>query len=232
MTDTAKRFSQLSRAKELTRNTLRYMTAFRRTTIMSSGTGPSAPSLSGMRHIPIACRRNAHRRNGPTCPQPETKLAFQPGTFQIKMGRDALKGLYAATEVFACNKEEAQNILGVGEIDIKTLLKNMHSLGPKIVLITDGRNGAYAFDGTQMLKVPMYPDPKPPVDRTGAGDAMASTFVAALALGKPLQEALLWGPINSMAVVQEIGAQKGLLSREALERYLAEAPPEYRVESL
>ena len=184
-----------------------------------SSTGENA----GAFHAELAAWLIAH---------PETKLAFQPGTFQIKMGRDALKGLYAATEVFACNKEEAQNILGVGEIDIKTLLKNMHSLGPKIVLITDGRNGAYAFDGTQMLKVPMYPDPKPPVDRTGAGDAMASTFVAALALGKPLQEALLWGPINSMAVVQEIGAQKGLLSREALERYLAEAPPEYRVESL
>jgi ribokinase len=162
---------------------------------------------------------------------PETKLAFQPGTFQIKMGKEKLAALYAATEIFACNKEEAELILGVGETGMKELLEKMRALGPKTVLITDGPNGAFAFDGTQMLKVPMYPDPKPPLSRTGAGDAMASTFIAALALGKSLSDALLWGPINSMSVVQEIGAQKGLLTREALEKFLADAPAEYRVES-
>ena len=83
-----------------------------------------------------------------------------------------------------------------------------------------------------MLKVPMYPDPKPPVDRTGAGDATTSTIAVALALGKPLREALLWGPINAMAVVQEVGAQKGLLTREALERELANAPASYAVSAL
>jgi len=163
---------------------------------------------------------------------PETKLAFQPGTFQIKMGGEKLSALYSRTELVACNKEEAETILNVGETDVHELLKMMHALGPKIVLITDGPNGAYASDGTQMLKVPMYPDPKPPLDRTGAGDASTSTIVAALALGKPLAEALLWGPINAMSVVQEIGAQKGLLKREAIEKYLSEAPAEYKVEQL
>ncbi|MHB8860699.1 MAG: carbohydrate kinase family protein [Minisyncoccota bacterium] len=161
----------------------------------------------------------------------ETRLAFQPSTFEISIGTDKLAPLYAASELVACNKEEAERILGLGETDIKTLLEKMRELGPKTVLITDGPNGAYAYDGTEMLKVPMYPDPKEPLDRTGAGDASTSTVVVALALGKTLREALAWGPINSMAVVQEIGAQKGLLSREALERLLAEAPAGYRVES-
>ncbi len=160
---------------------------------------------------------------------PETKLAFQPGTFQMQMGKERLAKLYAATEFFACNKEEAERILGVGETDVKTLLAKMHELGPKTVLITDGPNGAYASDGAEMLKVPMYPDPKPPYDRTGAGDAMTSTVVIALALGRPLKEALAWGPVNSMSVVQEIGAQKGLLPREKIEQYLAEAPASYVV---
>jgi len=80
--------------------------------------------------------------------------------------------------------------------------------------------------------VPMYPNPAPPANRTGAGDATTSTFVVALALGKSLSEALLWGPVNSMSVVQHTGAQKGLLSRESLEKYLAEAPEEYRVTAL
>lgn len=147
------------------------------------------------------------------------------------MGKEKLAELYKATEYFACNKEEAERILGLGETDMKVLLTEMRALGPNIVLITDGPNGGYSYDGVEMLKVPMYPDIAPPIDRTGAGDAMTSTVVAALALGKSLREALLWGPINSMSVVQEVGAQKGLLSHEAILKYLAEAPENYRVES-
>ncbi len=163
---------------------------------------------------------------------PETKLAFQPGTFQIKMGKDKLVELYAIAEVVSVNKDEAERILGLGETDIKELLEKMRALGPKIALITDGVAGAYVSDGTEVLKVPMYPDPSPPANRTGAGDAMTSAFVVALALGKPLAEALAWGPVNSMSVVQHVGAQKGLLTREALLKLLAEAPAEYRVAPL
>lgn len=163
---------------------------------------------------------------------PETKLAFQPGTFQIRMGKERLAELYKLAEVVAVNKEEAECILGLGETDVPTLLENMRALGPKIALITDGPNGAFASDGTETLMVPMYPDPKPPINRTGAGDATTSTFVVALALGKSLSEALLWGPVNSMSVVQHVGAQKGLLSRDALLKYVAEAPPEYRATPL
>lgn len=163
---------------------------------------------------------------------PQTKLAFQPGTFQISMGKDKLAALYARAELVACNKEEAERILGIGSTPIPELLDLMRALGPKIAIITDGPHGAYASDGTEKIKVPMYPDPKPPLDRTGAGDATTSTTVAALALGKTLREALLWGPVNSMAVVQEVGAQKGLLSRAALEKLLHDAPAGYQVETI
>ena len=163
---------------------------------------------------------------------PETKLAFQPGTFQIKIGKEKLAALYAVTEIIACNKEEAERILGIGETDIKELMEKMLALGPKIALITDGTNGAFVSNGTESFKVPMYPDSKPPIDRTGAGDATTSTFVIALVLGKSLEEALLWGPINSMSVVQYIGAQEGLLTRNTLEKLLAEAPAQYRAEPI
>ena len=163
---------------------------------------------------------------------PETKLAFQPGTFQIEMGKEKLAPLYARTDLVACNKEEAERILEIGKTALPELMKKMHSLGPKIVLVTDGTNGAYASNGEEMFKVPMYPDPKPPLDRTGAGDASTSSVVVALALGLPLKDALLWGPVNAMSVVQEVGAQKGLLTRRALEKYIAEAPEDYRVESI
>lgn len=167
---------------------------------------------------------------------PEVQLAFQPGTYQMKFGKDKLADLYRRTDVCICNVQEAQRILQTNEADIKALLNMLHLLGPKIVLITDGPKGAYAFDGTmlgttaesEIWFMPPYPDPKPPFERTGAGDAFASTFVAALALGKTVSEALLWAPINAMSVVQQVGAQAGLLTRPELEKYLADAPADYK----
>jgi ribokinase len=159
----------------------------------------------------------------------DTKLAFQPGTYQIKGGIGGFRDLYRLSKIFFCNAEEAKRILGIIENEeIPRLLKRMHDAGPETVVITDGPKGAYAYDGVDGWFMPPYPDPKPPYDRTGAGDSFSSTVTAALALGKPLHEALLWGPVNSMSVVQKVGAQKGLLTREALEGHLAKAPANYK----
>lgn len=158
---------------------------------------------------------------------PESKLAFQPGSFQISLGAEKLKELYEVSELFFCNKEEAQRILENQENDIQKLLHGMRQLGPTIVCITDGRDGAYTYDGSEIWHMPMYPDPAPPVDRTGAGDGFSSTFTAALALGHDIPTALSWGPVNSMNVVQYIGAQEGLLKLEKLEELLKKAPDDY-----
>lgn len=159
---------------------------------------------------------------------PETKLAFQPGTFQIKLGAKELADLYARTEIFFCNKEEAQEILETNEQDMPTLLRGMKALGVKIPVITDGPNGAFALEGDTSWYMPMYPDPKEPISRTGAGDAFSSTFTSAIILGYDVPTALSWGPINSMSVVQNIGAQTGLLTQEKLREYLKSAPADYR----
>ncbi|MBI4155869.1 MAG: carbohydrate kinase family protein [Candidatus Zambryskibacteria bacterium] len=156
---------------------------------------------------------------------PETKLAFQPGTFQIKLGADALKKLYERTEIFICNIEESQLVLNEKSRDLPILLKGIVSLGPKIAVITDSINGAYAYDGSDFWFMPVYPHT--PFERTGAGDAYASTIVSCLAMDKTLEETLKWAGINSMSVTQYVGAQKGLLSQEKIEEYLAKAPESY-----
>lgn len=160
------------------------------------------------------------------------KLAFQPGTFQIEAGTKRLKRIYARSQVLAVNREEATTISRGDHHDIHDLFDKLHALGPKIVLISDGHAGAYASDGEHRYKMPIYPDPKPPFERTGAGDAFTSTFVAALAKGADVQSALLWAPINSMSVVQKVGAQAGLLSEKSLNKYLSEAPQWYHPERL
>ncbi len=159
---------------------------------------------------------------------PEVKMAFQPGTFQIDMGAKRLAKLYHHTEVLIVNREEAAEISGGKHSDLHDLLDKLHELGPNIVVITDGPDGAYASDGEKRLKMPAYPDPKPPFDRTGAGDAFSATFVAALMKGSDIEGALQWGPINSMSVVQQVGAQKGLLTEEQLAAYLEKSPDWYR----
>lgn len=194
-------------------------------------------------HAQIADYLNAH---------PEIKLAFSPGTYQIKFGAEALTAIYKRTDVFFCNTGEAIRILTNGSSSnpperaehgssvragdtnvtpekIKELLVGINKLGPKTVVITDATRGAYLLDAERLTKfMPPYPDEKAPVERTGAGDAFASTFVSALALGKTVAEALTWAPINSMSVVQKIGAQAGLLSRPELENHLSHAPADYQ----
>jgi len=159
---------------------------------------------------------------------PDVKMAFQPGTFQMKLGREKLEYFYKRSNVFLCNREEAQRILGTAEEEIKNLMTLLHRIGPKIIVVTDGPKGAYTYDGNEMWFMPPYPDPKPPYERTGAGDAFSSTFVAAVALGLDIPTALKWAPINSMSVVQKVGAQAGLLTRPQLEKYLEEASQEYQ----
>ena len=132
--------------------------------------------------------------------------------------------------MFFCNVEEAKTILNTEERNVKVLMEIIAKLGPKKVIVTDGIKGAYAYDGAESWFMPIYPHE--PYERTGAGDAFASTVISALALGKPLEEALTWGPVNSMSVVQKIGAQEGLLTREKLEEYLKNAPEDYKIKKI
>ena len=158
------------------------------------------------------------------------KLAFSPGTFQIKLGSEPLKDIYQRTDLFLSNHEEAQTILENESEDIPTLLKEIYKLGPRIVVITDGIKGAYAYDGNDVWFMEVLP--QKPVESTGAGDAFSSAFTTALILDKNISEALVWGSINAMSVVSQIGPQKGLMTREELEKYILKVPENYKAKKI
>ncbi len=160
---------------------------------------------------------------------PDVKFALQPGTFHFKWGAKKLARLYKRAEIVVMNREEAVDVTGKPYQSLKDLADGLHALGPKYVVITDGPSGSYASYEGQLVTVPNYPDIAPPLDRTGAGDAFASTIVAALAVGESMETALLWAPINSMNVVQKLGAQAGLQKRVDIEKYLKKAPEWYQV---
>ena len=130
------------------------------------------------------------------------------------------------------NTEEAQRILKTEESDVQKLFPMVHALGPKVVVMTDGPAGAYASDGASQYFMPSYPDPSPPISRTGAGDAFATGFMGALMSGLSTEQALTWAPIESMSVVQGVGAQKCLLTKDQLLEYLKQAPADYKPKRL
>ena len=163
---------------------------------------------------------------------PEVKFVFQPATYHFEWGVEKLAGLYGRAHMVVMNREEAMQVTGKGHEDLKALAGALHELGPQIVVITDGSHGSYASHDGQVYNMPNYPDPAPPVDRTGAGDAFASTITAGLALGKSIDEALVWAPVNSASVVQEIGAQRGLLRMDTLQEWLSKAPEDYTISQL
>lgn len=163
---------------------------------------------------------------------PTVKFALQPGTFHFKWGAKKLQRLYARAEIVVMNREEAVDVTSKSYDSLRDLANGLHELGPRYVVITDGPNGSYASYDGKLVTIPNYPDPAPPLDRTGAGDAFASTIVAALALGQDMDTALTWAPINSMSVVQKLGAQAGLLKLDELKKHLAHAPADYKVKEL
>ena len=161
---------------------------------------------------------------------PDIKLAFQPGTSHLNWGMDKLRSIYERSHIVIMNREEAVDVTGQSYESLPDIVNAFHELGVKIVVITDGPNGSYASYDGKLVSIPNYPDIAPAYDRTGAGDAFASTIVAALAMGESMDTAMTWAPINSMSVVQKIGAQEGLLHKAELEKYLADAPDFYKLQ--
>jgi ribokinase len=163
---------------------------------------------------------------------PETKLAFQPGTFQIESGSNKFKVLLEHTDFISMNKGEAMKFLRAEKEDIKYLLSKIHDLGPNLVAITDAQKGSYLYDGESYYHILPYPDPKPAIERTGCGDAWTSTFISMLIMGKTPIEAFTYAPINPMSVAQYAGAQEGLLNMKDMEWWLNRAPEEYKVREI
>ena len=150
---------------------------------------------------------------------PETRLAFNPGSYQIRAKREDLDTVLKKTHVIFVNREEAGKLTGADTSDgkEKELLSALSSLGPKIAIITDGGNGSYAYDGSKFIKSGVLPVNA--FQRTGAGDAFSSGCLSAIIKGKPLDEALIWGTVNSASVIGYVGPQKGLLKEEQIEEW-------------
>ena len=147
------------------------------------------------------------------------KLIFNPGQKNIKSNPEKIIEAVRRLQVLIVNKDEAIEIVDkLPKIekdslnDEKYLAEKLHEVGAKIVVITDGSRGAWAFDGKDFLHVEARKEKV--ADTLGAGDAFSSGFIAAHLKGKNLEECLDWGIANSSSVVRYYGAVEGLLKEE------------------
>ncbi len=155
----------------------------------------------------------------------EIKIAWNPGQSQLSGGLNELRRFLKQTEVLILNQDEAiQLAMTDPEVkgknfdlnNIKNLLPIIKNYGPRIAVITCGKNGAWAYDGVKMHYLAIVEKQKR-VDATGVGDAFGSSFVAGLELFKgDIDKAMKLGIMNTSSVVATPGAQNGLLSKKDL----------------
>ena len=101
------------------------------------------------------------------------------------------------------------------EMTLIAFIQALLSMGPRLVLLTDGGRGAWLGSKDAVLYCPAVESEV--AGTSGAGDAFASTFVAWQALGRPLEASLLAASVNAAAVVAHADTQTGLMKREAIE---------------
>jgi sugar/nucleoside kinase (ribokinase family) len=147
-------------------------------------------------------------------------IAFSPGTRQLENLKDIVFEVLKHTKIFFSNKEEAKKILKKTEQnEVKDLLLGIKSLGPDIVSITDGANGAYAID-KENATYTIGSLPSESTERTGAGDAYAAGFFAGVIYDNKVKDAMRWGALNANSVMQHVGAQSGLITKRKLDSVL------------
>ena len=137
-----------------------------------------------------------------------TKLAYNPSSYQIKNMN--LSSLLKITDILILNKQEAEMLLRKYDLREKNLLIGLHNLTKGIIVITDKDKLITCYDGNKKYSLVPHKDVKV-VERTGAGDAFASGFVAGRIVGKSIEDSLKLGLRESEAVIQHFGAKNNLI---------------------
>lgn len=114
----------------------------------------------------------------------------------------------------------ARGLAGSGfHMRLRSFMRAVLSLGPRILLVTDGGGGAYAASGGELVHA--APKLVEVAGTAGAGDAFVSTFAGYCARGAPLDTALRAASLNAASVVGHVDTQSGLLRHEVLQARLA-----------
>lgn len=154
--------------------------------------------------------------------------AFNPSGHHLRHRKgDILKSLKDIS-FLVMNEEEAALLTGIPWREEKKVFRRLDALMPGILAVTGGRGGVTVSDGRYIYKAGIFKEKKL-ADRTGAGDAFGSGFVAGLmrrgvtlknlAEAKPADicYAIRLATANATSVVEKIGATEGALTKNSFE---------------
>jgi sugar/nucleoside kinase (ribokinase family) len=145
------------------------------------------------------------------------KIAWNPGGKEIKSGLKKLLPYIKQAEVLNVNREEASALLNIDYDKKDEILKKMKNIGAKIVVVTDGPDGAYLYGEKWFFASSLGTKPK---NTTGAGDAFGSGLVAGLIIKNDIDYALRLATLNADGVIKKMGAKNGLLEYRPAEKDL------------
>lgn len=154
------------------------------------------------------------------------KIAWNPGSLQYQAGIKVLAPFLKRTNILCVNKDEAIELVLSDTTyhgkhpdflnDVKNLLLILKQTGPEIVVITDGANGADAYNGKNFYHQGIFREKKR-IDMTGVGDAFNSSFVIGMSLTKGnIRKSLYLGAKNTASKIAHFGAQNGLVDLRKL----------------
>jgi sugar/nucleoside kinase (ribokinase family) len=171
--------------------------------------------------------------------QKDFVIACNPGSVQLK-DVDTFITFLCHLSILVVNVEEAALLAKLdGKLEkgkdkektqayIKEVFEKLFTYGPEIVVITDGIEGSYAAKKDDRKIYFCHTFDTPILEKTGAGDGFATGFLASYLKDSSIEEALISGTANGSSVVEYVGAQKGLLTKEKMEerKQLARRPLE------
>lgn len=135
------------------------------------------------------------------------KVAVNPGQLELNKAI-RLKRILKQADVVILNRQEAVRLFE--EDDMYDLLRLARRAGWHSVVVTDAARGSWLLDGSYVYQTGIYKDVKV-IDRTGAGDAFGAGFIAAIHMGRSLEQALSFAGANATSVIGYIGAKVGIL---------------------
>ncbi len=141
-------------------------------------------------------------------------VSWDPGRRLASLGIANLKELIKHVDIVFANEREAQLLTGIG--DYREAARKIKNIGPQIVVVKKGAEGAYMLSDNIELDIPAYKPPKV-VDTTGAGDAFAAGFITALIRNYDLAKALKYASLVASLKVSKLGSHTTPTLKELIE---------------
>jgi len=149
------------------------------------------------------------------------RVFWNPGMTQYLQGASKIAPYLKKVSVLNSNKDEAIEFIMTSQKHRKlgrrflnnpeNLVRTIHSFGPKVVVVTLGKEGVIVYDGRKIYRREIIKGKKV-VDTTGIGDVFNSSFAAGMILFfDDIEKSLELALVNTASKVAHIGAQNGLI---------------------